>query len=302
MKKPDFFILGAPKCGTTSMDNWLRLHPLIYMATKEPHYFNTEHQNRNIKNLDNYQALFASAIDAHLAVGETSVRYLYSDMAVANILDYNPKAKFVVMLRNPIDMVYSWYNQVYFSGMEDVRCFDKAWHLQDERQAQQRIPKKCREVKMLYYGKVCSLGEQLQRLYTQVSLSRVHLIFFDDLTKNPTKIYKSLLNFLGVPDDNRQYFPIYNSSKTFRLHHLKNLPSKLDYLSHIKQKLNIKKKFGINLLLTKFIEKNNVIKKKRPPLSSQMRQTLIDYFQDDIILLANITKRDLAHWIQPSKI
>lgn len=291
MEKPNFFILGAPKCGTTSMDEWLRSHPSVYMAKKEPHYFNTDHQNRFITTLNDYQALFSLVTDQHIAVGETSVRYLYSREAVAGILNYNADAKFIVMLRDPIDMVYSWHNQVYFSDMEDVGDFESAWALQEQRLQGMCIPVRCSEVKMLFYGPVCRLGEQLERLYAQVPAAQIHYLFFDDLKANPGQIYRSVLEFLGVADDGKSDFSVLNPAKTYRIHTLKSV---LPWLGKMKAGLGISRGFGI----LEWVRKKNRIVKKRAPMSMQMRRILIDYFVDDIELLSRLTGRSLDHWIK----
>lgn len=290
MKNPDFFILGAPKCGTTSMDAWLGAHPSIYMATKEPHYFNMDHQNRLITELSDYQTLFTAASDQHHAVGETSVRYLYSQVAVANILKYNAQAKFIVMLRNPIDMVYSWHSQVCFSGLEDVRDFSCAWELQQSRLDGHDIPHKCGEVKMLFYGQLCCLGAQLERLYQKINRERVHCIFFDDLSNDARQTYQRVLTFLGVEDDHRTQFMLHNPAKTYRSHSLNKV---LPWLGKLKTRLGIKQRFG----LLEFIRRSNIVVKKRPPMTRQMRQTLIDYFSNDVHLLAQLSNRDLSHWL-----
>lgn len=272
------------------MDEWLRSHPLIYMAQKEPHYFNTDHQNRLIETLDNYHILFEAATDNYTTVGETSVRYLYSQQAVANILNYNKDAKFIVMLRNPIDMVYSWHNQVYFSDMEDIKDFKTAWDLQTQRMQGISVPKRCREVKMLFYGEVCCLGAQLQRLYEQISRDRVHLIFFDDLNENPRQTYQNVLKFLNVANDNKTDFPAHNSAKTYFFHSLRHA---LPLLNTVKTRLGIRRNFGI----LEFVRKKNIKIKKRPPLTMIMRTTLKNYFANDIELLSQLTERNLSHWI-----
>ncbi len=291
MRKPAFFIIGAPKCGTTSMDIWLSEHPAIYMAKKEPHYFNTDHKKRKTTDLNAYQALFAAATDAHVVLGETSVRYLYSQDAVANILDYNINAKLIVMLRNPIDMVYSFHSQMYFSGSENVRDFTTAWYLQDRRLLGQCIQHCDHEPKMLQYGAVCRLGVQLQRLYGQLSSDRVHLIFFEDLVQNAPQTYQRVLQFLGVADNHKQNFNIHNPAKTPRFHSLRGAPHQL---GRIKAKLGITSNFGI----AEFIRTKNKKNQNRKPLSHDMRCTLIDYFSDDIALLARLTNRDLSHWLR----
>ena len=168
MIKPNFFIIGAPKCGTTSLASWLAEHPEIYFSpTKEPHYFNTDHR-RFLNSLQGYERLFAGATVQHRAVGEASVWYMYSAAAVANILDYAGEAKFIVMLRNPIEMAPSLHEELVFTGREDVKEFAEAWSLQDVRRNGQKLPPMVWEPKYVQYGDLCSLGVQLDRVFRLV--------------------------------------------------------------------------------------------------------------------------------------
>src|SRR5580658_6173851 len=119
--KPNFFILGAPKCGTTSLAAWLGRHLAIFIpATKEPNFFNTD-DNREaiygVATLDAYEALFAAATAAQPAIGEASAFYLSSAVAVANILRYQPNARFIVMLCNPIDMAPALHAELLILGL-----------------------------------------------------------------------------------------------------------------------------------------------------------------------------------------
>src|SRR6202044_1854761 len=158
MIKPNFFILGAPKCGTTSLAAWLAGHPEIYLSpTKEPHFFNTDHR-RLTNSLESYEQLFAATDQRHRAVGEASVWYLASSTAAANILNYSPEAKFIVMLRDPTEMASSLHEELVFTGREDVVDFAEAWNLQETRQNRRHVPVKVWEPKFVQYGEACSLG------------------------------------------------------------------------------------------------------------------------------------------------
>src|SRR6185312_16840962 len=100
---PNFFIIGAPKCGTTALSEYLRRHPNIgFSEQKEPHYFNDDFSSRHIYSLDEYMKCFASNSADKVAIGEASVFYLSSRSAVRNILQHMPDAKFIVMLRDPV--------------------------------------------------------------------------------------------------------------------------------------------------------------------------------------------------------
>lgn len=106
-QRPNFFILGAPKAGTTAMAQWLSEHPDVFMsAIKEPQFFNADHGGGFEGGLAEYLKLFAAASARHRVIGEGTVWYLYSRVAVKTILDVSPSARFLVMLRNPVDR--SW--------------------------------------------------------------------------------------------------------------------------------------------------------------------------------------------------
>src|SRR5260370_1269300 len=82
LRKPNFFIIGAPKCGTSSMASYLREHPQVFFPEhKEPHFFNTGTGFRSVRSESHYYALFRYAGPQHIAVGEGTALYLYSDVA-----------------------------------------------------------------------------------------------------------------------------------------------------------------------------------------------------------------------------
>ena len=86
MKKPNFFILGAPKCGTTSLASWLSEHSDVFMSPiKEPHHFCSDFGYKEYRSHQRYLSLFRKANEQHRAIGEASATYLYSKVAVKNI-------------------------------------------------------------------------------------------------------------------------------------------------------------------------------------------------------------------------
>jgi hypothetical protein len=107
-------------------------------AVKEPHFFNTD-DRRFISTLEAYENLFRDASRSYCAVGDASVWYLSSTEAVQNILAYQPDARFIVMVRNPVEMAPALHAQMLISGHENVHNFSAAWHYQEERrQGRQR--------------------------------------------------------------------------------------------------------------------------------------------------------------------
>ncbi|MFO7878451.1 MAG: sulfotransferase, partial [Bacteroidales bacterium] len=136
-KKPEFFLIGAPKCGTSSLARYLDSHPDVHFSyPKEPNYFNTDFSKKQRMFTDETLYLnqcFHKAADKNIA-GEGSVWYLYSKEAVPNILKFQPDAKFIVMLRNPVDVAYAMHSTHLRNKVnENVDDFKKAWDLQEIR-------------------------------------------------------------------------------------------------------------------------------------------------------------------------
>jgi len=120
-RRPDFFIVGAPKCGTTAMATYLSDHPQIFMpVAKELHFFGSDLDYRRRRPTQaEYLAAFERGGQATRA-GEASVGYLYSERAPTEILEFSPGADILIMLRDPVDMVRSQHSQELFMGQEDI--------------------------------------------------------------------------------------------------------------------------------------------------------------------------------------
>lgn len=293
MKRPNFFVIGAAKCGTTSLTTWLNEHQNIYVCSpKEPGFFDTDLGRPNRLSIADYERLFLNASDEHIAVGEGSTGYIRSHVAVHNILSYNSDARFIVCLRNPIDMAVSLHSQLLREGTENVRSFEDAWNLQEQRRNGKGIPFFCDEPTKLQYGDVCKLGIQLERLLHVAPRERVHIVLFDDMVKSPLSTYEAVLRFLGVPYDGRAVFPASNPSRT--------VPRWMSLLmASVRETKRIMKiNVSIGLLnggwLDKMLSKNT-----SKNISLAMESRLQEYFSPDINILEKILRRDLSHWTSP---
>jgi Sulfotransferase family len=122
-RKVNLFIVGAAKCGTTSLHYYLSQHPDIFMSpVKEPNYFSelqpdprvkflfssisSRYQQAVIKDDYKYQALFDSVIDEKW-IGEASTSYFIDKQSAQKIYTYNPDARIIVLIRDPVERAYS---------------------------------------------------------------------------------------------------------------------------------------------------------------------------------------------------
>ncbi|MBU2101233.1 sulfotransferase [Patescibacteria group bacterium] len=291
-KVPNFFIIGAPKCGTTAMSEYLSEHPQIFISNpKEPHYFNSDLKfNKRNNTVARYKECFEGVASQHDVIGEASTWYLFSDKAVGNILKLNPKAKFIVMVRSPIELAYALHSENYFHSDENVKDFEEAWNLQDIRKSGKRIPIFCEEPALLMYGDVAKVGEQVEKLFSLVPQDNTKIVFFDDLKNNTKGEYRKILDFLGVEFDDRYIFPPKNMNKIARFDFLKPLFRVGDSLKSL---FRIRYSFGI---LNRMVGLNTV-NKKRSILSETFIEHLIDYFSEDIKKLSKATNNDLSSWL-----
>lgn len=300
MKKPNFFIIGAPKCGTTSLAMWLSEHPNIYMSPiKEPHYFSSDlridplTQDRHI-----YYKLFQRAGNEHKAVGEASANYLFSKVAVPRIEAELPNSKYIVMLRNPVEMAYALHEQQIYNGIEHIKDFAEAWRLSEERARGRYVSQRCSEPLLLAYHLQCRLGELMQRLLNTVPRERVLILLLDDLKENPRREYLRVLNFLGVPDDGRQDFPVYNPAKERRWIWLHQAVMIAARASSVVKRRVLRTPRGIGLLQA--LDRWNVVFRPRKSLDPEIRAELTKYFRKDIELLSELIGRDLSGWVTGS--
>lgn len=298
--KPNLFIVGAPKCGTTALYEYLRPHPNIYMSpVKEPHFFATDLGTYpQIKTLDEYTELFTASSSQHLRVGEASVYYLRSATAVGNIHRFNADAKLIAMFRNPVEMVHALHSQLLYWSEETVSDFETAWRLQPNRSKGFDLPATCREPFLLQYAEVGRFGTQTERLLSLFSASQVKLIVYDDFAVSPAKVYGEVMEFLEIPHDNRTEFPRINDNKRAGVTWLRNFirkpPSPLrNVYRALKQTVGEQSMLAVKQKIVDL----NTLKERRPPLSVAFRAELVETFRDEVKLLGMILDRDLSHWV-----
>lgn len=204
----DFLVVGAAKCGTTSLDRYLRQHPQIFLPEiKELHFWE---QNRNPNkaircfsrpytvptSLLDYLSWFESAAEGQV-VGEVCPSYLYyHDLAIASLKDYHPayeRIKIAAILRDPIDRIFSGYRHVRRKELdpEDLD-FVSSIRMEPLRKDDPELVADLLYVDMSrYYGQVKAYLENFENV-------RVYL--FEDLRDDARGLLADLFGFLGVDE------------------------------------------------------------------------------------------------------
>jgi len=292
VKLPDFFLAGAPKSGTTALSEYLREHPGVFFSNpKELNYFCEDFaEHRFIRTRADYEKQFMAAAPEQ-RVGEGSVVYLYSRVALANIRAFNPDAQIIIMLRNPLDMIPALHQQFLAALYEDEPSFERAWSLQEERAQGRHIPRLCREPELLAYRRIGLLGEQVERLWRVFPREQTLLILFDDFIADTAATYRQVLDFLGLEDDGRNEFPVVNEAHALRTGlagrvvrsappALRNLITRMRYHPVTR---------ALPALADRWLKQPQ----PRTELSGAFREGLKAAFREDVELLGQLLERDL---------
>jgi len=302
---PDFFVIGAPRCGTTAISKYLSKNPHIcFSRPKEPHFFSIMMQEKPDADIDKdyLELFFPHCSKTYQALGEGSVSYLYYPRAIERIQQLNPQARFIVMVRNPIDMIHSYHARLLAILDEDVEDFATAWCLQEARARGEQLPAHCRTPYLLQYAEIGRIGKHVEQLFQTAGREHCHVVLFDDFVSDTLASYRQVLDFIGVDYDGRTEFPPAEVSKFYRfrwLHLLLKRPPMrvVKYTLNIEQRARRKgrKKSRVKRIRKWLLEKNTVVR-KRPPPEESMRNLMRETFAGDIEKLGRLLDRDLSHW------
>ncbi|MEL6554673.1 MAG: sulfotransferase [Cyanobacteria bacterium J06621_11] len=303
MAQPSFFIVGAPKCGTTALCKYLAQHPEVFISTpKELYYFDTDFKTK--KSADSLPAYLEKFTEGEGKIcGEGSTSYLYSKAAAENIHRFNPNAKIIIMLRNPVTVMQSFHSQLLFNGSsETIQDFAEAIALEPERKQGKHIPHRCIVPEMLLYREVVSFSAQVKRYLELFGKEQVKVIVFDDFKKDTPTAYKEVLEFIGADPTFTTSFVRINANKKARSPFLQTLlkypPAKV--LEMGKYLLPIPRTWRRYLLesVKTSLKQLNTQKGARPPISTQLRQQLTTEFTPEVKKLEEIIGQDLQAWYQ----
>jgi hypothetical protein len=298
MRKVDFFIVGAPKCGTTALNNYLSQHPQIFIPfRKEPLHYATDllPEDDVFRPAEAYHALFEDARPDQVT-GEASVYYLFSKLAARNMHAANPDARIIAMVRNPVEQIPSYHSQLLYTASEDIPDLEEALAAEEPRKRGQRLPAKPdRFPGKVYYRAMARYSEQLQRYLDVFPREQVHVIVYDDLKHDTPGVYRDTLRFLGVDPTFQAELKVINPNKRSRsrgMHTFVKNPAPV-----------VKTLFSIFPAATRFRIKKVLLKlitkyEPRAPISPALRQQLQAEFAPEVDRLSELLGRDLSSWNQ----
>ena len=313
------FIVGAPRCGTTSLARYLEAHPdVCFSYVKEPHYFaqydlralGTGPLRRRIEE-DYLRRYFRQHPGERPMFAEGSVSYLYAASQMEPILRLWPQARFIICLRDPCEMLPSLHQRLVFNGDETVTDFAEAWSLMDERANGRQVPTTCFDARSLQYAELARLGRHVERFLEAVGREKCRIVLFEDFIADPAATWRGLLDFLGLPDDGRREFPIHRGRLGYKLAWLQRLLKRppvavRQLLGGEKLRQRIKPLYGHEgtspLTRAVFAARARLLDWNEAPapprrLPDELRRAIAETLATDVERLSRVIGRDLGHWL-----
>lgn len=312
-------IVGGPRCGTTSLARWLGQHPQVCFAVpKEPHFFTihdfsgwAESDLRDITRREYLDRYFPNC-DGGQMLAEGSVSYLYAAERMEPLLKLWPDAKFIIGVRDPMKMLPSLYQRLLVTGDETAADFDTAWKLVPERREGRQVPKSCIDPRFLDYESAVQFGTFVERFFESVGRDRCHVVVHDDLYSDPAKVYRDMLEFLGLEDYGRTDFSARRSAQGFKFGWLQRLLKRPPvatravlagekYRTRVKAVGKEKKKesrlTGLIMRGRKRLLRWNKAPAKPVTISPEVRRDIAEKLRGEIDRLGKLLGRDLSHWL-----
>ena len=282
----DFFIVGAPKAGTTSLFYYLNKNKGICMSSiKEPNFFSSQdlktqkiyYDSLILDNLKEYERIFTPKNKQQI-IGEASVSYLFYPNVANRIFDYNPRSKIIIILRDPVERAFSHYSMDLRLGHVKLsldELFDLGLNNKDN----------------LFFQQYILLGqyyEQVNRYIEVFGRENICVKFYDELKLDASSFYSDILKFLQQENDhNIDFNQPFNKSKLPSNKFIKWLYSWpiIRKISLIFLPLSVIEFININF----FKENNNII-------TNDLKSKLHSFFLEDIEKLEKLLSKDLKSW------
>ena len=294
-------IIGAGKCGTSSLYEYINQHPDVYMSKpKEPCYFDTKDYE---KGLEFYWKSYFKGWAGQKAIGEATPNYLPVPFVADRIKKSLPETKLITILRNPIDRAYSGWWMMFSTGKEKLSFEDaisqniKRIEVGNTFEGQEGKNRwydfksniNCYEKGLSKYRTYLDHGYYSQQLIRYIGLfpkPQVKILLFEDLCHDPQTIVQDVWSFIEV-----------NPKHTLKDKLAKNTAYSSRVMRQLADKItstNIHKLFPHKI--TKPVGKLLSGYGTRPAMGKDIRNSLVDHYYRHNRELEKLIERDLHHW------
>ncbi len=305
MKKVNLFLVGAAKSGTTALAELLSQSPEIFSPSiKEPGYFGLdinpddfspeyakvvqlprdyfstkplkEQHQSFIREASLYQKLYEVQQGEKYLLDSSTV-YLLSRLSAEEIARYNPQAKIIIILRNPVERAFSHYKMALQMGLV-TGGFKEEWDLDLEKN-----PKGVGISEM--FAETGMYSQQLKRYFSAFSKEQICVLLYEDFKSMTSDIKSQLKSFLELD------LPWEKTGEA----NVSSVPKHAKFNQILKgsgfvQKMKNHLPESLQASIKKWMSQEDL------QMSAEMKKELTDYYREDILEVEKITGLNLNHW------
>lgn len=289
MVKPNFFIVGQTRSGTTTLYHHLRQHPEVFIVHTgsgfTPQFFG---KFPTVNTEEEYLKIY-SEVKNEKRIGEKNTDTLIDLESAEQIHHYYPDAKIIINLRNPIDVMLSVHNlMVNAAAVEKIIDFEKALDAEKIR-LEEELKNPGTHNPFLFYRKTARYVDQVKKYVDIFGLENIHIQIFDDFKKNPIKEFQIICRFLDIDDTFVPAMEHYNKRRVSRSKTLQSLVNKTGGTKFRKIIRKIPKiQNAYNLINRPYATKDQI--------SNELKEQMKKELKPEIEELSKLIKRDLTFW------
>jgi hypothetical protein len=306
MGRPNFFLVGHPRSGSGQLFSWLDRHPEVFSTKKELHYFGSDLRFfEPPRSLENYLSYFKGA-ERFRRAGDASTWTLFSERAAREIQAFEPDARIMMLLRNPVQQLHSLHAHFLFRGDENIADFRAALDAEEARAAgtkpepDWRVPRDC-----LRYSRMARFGPQVQRFFDRFGRDRVLVLLSEDFRADPKGTFDKVCAHLDIATRFDGYERLFETSprkaNSNRAARSGAIRSFLADPRHYRVLEGVDASVPGHQLTLRALRRWNKVFVPREPMDPGLRRELQDRFRPWIDETSDLIGRDLSHWHTPSQ-
>lgn len=296
--KPNTFIIGAQKSATTSLYNWISQHPDVCAPSTlkdYPFFLRDKFFDKGIESLKK-EYIESGFIDQKIIM-QGSVQYMFDSRAIKRIFEFDPNAKLICVLRNPVDRAISAYK--YFSKL-NIETLSLSEAIKTENERSKESLQAYFELTYKAHG---LYAKQLEAIFSIFTRDKVLVLIYDNLKQHPEECMKQVFHFLEIDEQFKPSFHILNSTGTVKYQLLQNLFfSKNKFRKYLVDNvvdpiLPLHKRTKLRLKFSEWnTKKENLNDTRKVDSFLKERQELKDYFFNEIEELEKLLSINLNAW------
>ena len=300
--KPNLFIVGQPKSGTTALHQFLGQHPEIYMSSiKEPHFFCADFHLESdraygrqrffvFRSKSAYLQLFSRAKEVKIA-GESSTNYLYSQVAAEKIYNFNPDAKIIIILREPAKFLYSLHSHYVKFTEENEPDFLTALALETDRKQEKATSPRVISPSYLYYSQRVQYYQQVKRYCDRFSSEQIKVVIFEEFKSENDRIFREILEFLAVDNNFILEYEAINVNKEVKFKAINNLINS-PLIKSISKNL-LSQEFN-EFVRDRIVEKHLWHSAPKTKMPEEIKVQLMKQYKPEVVKISDLLDLDLV--------